>query len=143
MTTNQGATATYPLDRFDLELPLDELHRNLGAQFAHVHRMTCELVDFLDAFLDADFTVGLHAVAIHNLGQAFGEYFATRARVTIDDETIVIYAFVNADAEKPRLGWDFDDDETTATPATRERIRQCLFDAIRTAMVLEPADYAA
>ena len=142
MTTNMMPTGNYPLTRFDLEMPLHDLRRTLGDTNTHVHRMTTEVLDFLDAFLDARFTMGLDAVPIHNLGLAFDDHFAVRAHGTIDNQTVVVYIFVNTAADKPHLSWDFDDD-TAANPQTIEKVRQCLFDAIRTAAILTPADALA
>ncbi|WIE81442.1 hypothetical protein [Curtobacterium sp. MCSS17_016] len=137
MTTNTGATATYNLSRFDLELLLDTLRRNLTASDADVLRMTTELIDFTDTFLDATYTSGLHAVPIHRLGEAFGEPFAVRALGHIDDDIIAITVFVNPDADQPRLSWDIDLDDTTADEATIRRVRTCIYDAVRTAALLD------
>jgi hypothetical protein len=137
MTTNTGATATYNLTRFDLELQLDTLRRNLATKDADVLRMTTELIDFTDTFLDATYTSGLHAVPIHRLGEAFGEPFAVRALGHIDDHIIAITVFVNPDADQPRLNWDIDLDDTTCDEATIRRVRTCIYDAVRTAALLD------
>jgi len=140
MTTSTGDNATYNLTRFDLELILDTLRIDLGPAGTDLHRATTELIDFTDAFLDATYTSGLHALPIHALGHAFDNPFAIKGLGHIDDHIVTIYAYINTTAEKPRLSWDIDLDDTTAGPDTIHLIRDSIFRAVHTATVLNLTD---
>ncbi|WIB65771.1 hypothetical protein [Curtobacterium sp. MCBD17_040] len=137
MTQTTEAAPAYNLTRFDLEMLLDDLRRALPARDTQVLQMTTELIDFTDTFLDASFTAGLHAVPIHLLGQAFGTPFAVRALGHINGSIIAITMFVNPNSQQPRLTWDIDADDTTADDITISHVRRCIYDAVRTAALLD------